>query len=74
MPERHRILLGTSIALLVAAVLFWVASVTGLLFGGPTPVTDLGLYSVTAVLVAFGVGGLLLWAATRKEEASAPGY
>lgn len=70
----HRVLLTASVTLIVLAILFWVASVTGLLFGGPTPVTDLGLYAVTIVLVGFGAGGLLLWVATRKEEAAAPDY
>lgn len=71
---RHRILLTASITLIVLAVLFWVAAVVGLLFGAPTPVTDLGLYAVTVVLLGFGLGGLLLWTATRKEEAAAPDY
>ena len=57
---RHPALLWTSLVLLAAAVVFFLLAVTGAYFAKPTPATDLGLYSVTFVLVGFGAGGLLL--------------
>lgn len=60
-------LLALTIAFLVAAVVFYAASVGGLLFGGPSSPSDLGVYAVTVVLVMFGLGTFLL----RKARLSA---
>jgi Zn-dependent protease with chaperone function len=53
-------LLISSWVLIGGALLFYLLSVTGFLFGGPSSPADLGVYSVTIMLLLFGVGGLLL--------------
>lgn len=66
-----RALFVTSWVLIGAAVLFYLLSVGGLLFGGASAPNDLGVYAVTIVLLLFGVGGLLLrWARGRPAEAT----
>lgn len=54
---------GLSWACVVVGVVFYLAGVSGLLFGNATPPGDVGLVSVTLVLVLFGVVGIML---TRK--------
>ena len=70
MAVSHLGILVTSLALVGAAVLIYLLAVTGLLFARATPPTDLGLYSITVVLLGFGVAGLLLRRAKMKEEAA----
>jgi hypothetical protein len=57
---RYAGLLWTSLALLLAAVLFFALSVAGMFWAKATPLTDIGLYAVTITLVLFGLGGLFL--------------
>ena len=65
----QRGLLITSWILIVSAVLFYILSVSGLLFGGPSSPADLGVYSVTIILLLFGLGGLLLrWSRRAPNE------
>ena len=64
--------LYSSVASLVAGFLIYVLAVSGMLFAKATPPGDLGLVSVTIVLVGFGLGGLVLRAARLKESAAAP--
>jgi len=56
-----------SIASLAFGVLFYLASVGGLLWGKPTPPLDHGVVPVTAVFVLFGLVGLLLGRGKRVE-------
>lgn len=49
-----------SVACIAFAALFFLASVTGLLFAEPTPVTDVGLLSTVGIALLFGVFGMLL--------------
>ena len=67
--QHGRGLLISSWVLIVSAVLFYVLSVAGLLFGGPSRIDDLGVYSVTIILLFFGIGGLLLrWSRRTTTE------
>lgn len=62
MPHSRGLLISSWV-LIIGAVLFYILSVSGLLFGGASSPADLGVYAVTVVLLLFGVGGLLLrWA------------
>jgi hypothetical protein len=70
MAAAYRGILIGSLICLVAGVLFFITAVSGLLFAKPTSPADLGLYSVTVVLVAFGLGGLLLRKAKQREDAA----
>lgn len=63
---RHTGLLSVGIACLAAGVLFYALAIAGAYFEKATPPNDIGLYSVTVVLVAFGAAALLLrWAKVR---------
>ena len=65
----QRGLLITSWVLILAGILFYILAVAGLFFGGKSPPLDLGVYSVTIVLVLFGIGGLLLrWSRAPRTE------
>lgn len=55
-----------SIASLALGVLFFVGAVGGLFFDKATPVTDIGLYSVTVVFMA--LGGFGIWAAKAEAD------
>lgn len=55
-----RLSTALSIASLAFGVLFYLASVGGLLWGKATPPLDHGVVPVTAVFVLFGLVGLLL--------------
>lgn len=59
MPQSRGLLISSWV-LIVSAVLFYALSVGGLLFGDASSPADLGVYSVTIILLVFGVGGLLL--------------
>jgi hypothetical protein len=59
MPHSRGLLISSWV-LIVSAVLFYLLSVGGILFGDSSSPSDLGVYSVTIVLLLFGVGGLLL--------------
>jgi hypothetical protein len=68
MPSSRGLLISSWV-LIAAAVLFYVLSVSGLMFGGPSPANDLGVYSVTIILLLFGIGGLLLrWSRGPRAE------
>ena len=53
-------LLIATIALVGSAALFFLLAVGGLLFGGPSPANDLGVYAVTITLLMLGIGAWLL--------------
>jgi hypothetical protein len=55
-----------SIVALVLGVSFFIGAVSGLLFARPTPITDIGLFSVTLTFLA--LGGFGLWAAIAEDK------
>lgn len=55
-----------SIIIALIGVLFFIAAVAGLLFEEPTPVTDVGMWSVTIVFVL--IGALGLWASLAEDK------
>lgn len=55
--------------MLIGGGLFFILSVAGSFWPKPTPMNDLGLYSVTVILVGFGVSGLLLRSAKMNPPA-----
>lgn len=60
----------SSLIFLGAGVLFFFLASGGLYFERATPVTDLGLYAVTVILLGFGGAGLLLrWAKIHAPQA-----
>ena len=62
MPHSRGLLISSWV-LIIGAILFYLLSVGGILWGGKSPPADLGVYSVTVILLFFGIGGLLLhWA------------
>lgn len=65
---QQRGLLILTIVFLAAGVGFYLASVGGILFGGPSKTDDLGVYSVTIVLLMFGLGTYLL----RRARLASP--
>lgn len=63
MAQQEAGLFWTAVGLIGAGVLFYVLSVAGVMWGDPSSPSDIGLYSVTAVLVLFGLGAWILrWA------------
>ena len=56
-------LLSASLILLGAGIVFYVASVAGLLWPQASSPTDVGVYAVTVTLAGLGAGGLMLRAA-----------
>lgn len=64
-------LFWSSVGLIVAAALFFILSVSGLLWAKATPVSDVGLYAVTLTLLLFGAGGLMLRAAKLHPQPNA---
>jgi hypothetical protein len=63
-----RLSVGLSLACLIAGAAFYLASVSGLLFGAPTSPADVGLVSTSAIFVLFGLVGLLLGRGPRPAE------
>ena len=59
MPHSQGLLISSWV-LILGAILFYLLSVGGILWGGPSPPADLGVYAVTIILLLFGIGGLLL--------------
>lgn len=55
-------------ACLVAGVLFYIAAISGLMFGNATPPGDVGVVSTSLVLVLFGGAGLLLLRAKAPAQ------
>lgn len=62
-------LLIGSIAFLATAVLFYALSTGGILFGGASRPSDLGVYAVTVVLLGFSLGCFLLRRARLAAQA-----
>ena len=60
----------TSIVVILLGVLFFVGAVSGSLFGGATPLWDVGMWSV--VIVLFVLGGLGLWVSLIDRKAPEP--
>lgn len=68
MPHSRGLLISSWV-LIVSAVLFYLLSVGGILFGDTSSPADLGVYAVTIILLLFGVGGLLLrWSRGTAHE------
>ena len=68
MPHSRGLLISSWV-LIVSAVVFYILSVAGLLFGDASAPADLGVYAVTIILLLFGVGGLLLrWSRGAPTE------
>jgi len=65
----NRTALVLSIASLAFGVLFYVASVAGLLWSKPTPPLDHGLVPTAAVFVLFGLVGLVVARGQPVEQA-----
>lgn len=62
-------LLVGSIAFLAAGVLFYLLATGGILFGGASRPSDLGVYAVTIVLLDFALGCFLLRRARLAAQA-----
>ena len=55
-----------SLAVAALGVIVFLLATTGLLFEEPTPVTDVGLWSVVLVLLV--IGGLGFWASMAEKR------
>lgn len=65
-------LLYSAVALAAFAILFYLLSVGGLLFGGASRFNDLGVYAVTITLLMLGIGIFLLRWAKMNEPGPTP--
>ncbi|HLE47029.1 MAG TPA: hypothetical protein VI818_01935 [Candidatus Thermoplasmatota archaeon] len=65
-------LLYTGLGLVGVAVLFYILSVGGILFGGASAYNDLGVYAVTVTLLMLGLGTFLLRWAKMNEPGPTP--